>query len=236
MAGLVHHGPHPQPWNWDTNPVPIIGAGTSWEFTPEQSWTYMHPAVPHGYEDWTAYVKDVIHAVNRGEEGPRPRTASGEDMTGGGDVPPSPRTWLQSTIGYGRLAPLLDTSDPEIDEFLNGLYTQSTGKDSFSFFGDEFFPVLAGLEAAVGGAAAYGAFAPATEAATGAAAGTGAGAGTSAALPAVAVNPTMYSAAIGPTLPTFAGGLGAGAGATTRGGLLGTLGSALGLGSGPSSW
>jgi hypothetical protein len=234
MAGKVRdpNEPFPSAYDRKTNPPPHIPG-----FTAEQDWAYAHPEPPKGYT-WTSYVKAVTDAQAEGREGPRPLSPTGQDMAG--DM--APAEWLQHSYGYARLAPLLDSSDPQVQAFLGNQYYQGTATDDWSFFGDALMPVLAGLGAAVGGAAAFGAFAP--EAAAGAAGAGAAGAGEAAAgaagtgatiggystIPSAAELLTAYGGANAATPLIASGGAAAGAGAGA--GALGSLGSLLGLGGG----
>jgi hypothetical protein len=173
------------------------------------------PDIPKGYKTWNDYVKAVLAANDMGLPGPRPYNVYGEDAAPGTE----PLAFLINTLGYGRLAPLLDQSDPRIQTFLDSTYASNTGRDEFSIFGDQFFPALMGLGAFVGGSAALGAFAPAAGA--GAAAGGGAvGAGEAAAGAGGALGG-------GGALGEAAAGVGAGAGVGGGGGGLG-LGEVLG--------
>jgi uncharacterized protein YjbJ (UPF0337 family) len=74
----------------------------------------------------------------------------------GGVIP-----WAQNSVGFDRLLSVLDPSNPEIKQWLDNTYYSNTGWDTFSPWGDQFSTALMGLSLATGGAAAFGAFAPA---------------------------------------------------------------------------
>jgi hypothetical protein len=131
------------------------------------------PDIPQGYSTWNDYILAVLDANEKGEEAPRAMNVYGTDQVPG---EMNPMEWLQSRLGYARLAPYLDQSDPKIQQMLDNMYYAGSSYDTFSPFGDQFFGALGVLGAAVGGAAAYGAFAPVAGAA-GAAGALGEGAG-----------------------------------------------------------
>src|SRR5262245_5147911 len=144
----------PRPWDRETNPPPIVGAGTDWEFTPEQSWDYYHPEVPQGYDTWSDYVLAVIAAQEQGGLGPEPRGPYGSMSAG-----MAPAEWLQHSIGVGRLGPLLDLENPKLRDWLANTHYAAMGTDQMNIFGDQFFQALGAL-GAVGGAYALGGILP----------------------------------------------------------------------------
>ena len=152
MAGgqeRVHQGEYPGAWDKETNPPPRGQGMEGW--TDEQVWNYYNPSPPEGYSNWTDYAVDVYDAIQRGDKGPVPAGATiGDDS---GDT--TALSWLQSDIGIGRLQHLVDTSNPKAKALLDTMYTNSTGKDEFSIWGDQFFQALMGL-GIVGGAYALG--------------------------------------------------------------------------------
>jgi len=156
MAGLQRTGPYPQPYG-PLNPGPMIPG-----FTAEQSAAYNNPAAPEGYNNWTDYVLDVLNASDAYQPG-HPETAR---LGIGGDN--DPLYHLTNNMGYGRLAPLVDTSNPRIRSFLDNTYYSNTSWDTFSPWGDQFSTALMGLGLATGGAGAYGAFGAAAAEAGGA--------------------------------------------------------------------
>lgn len=82
---------------------------------------------------------------------------------------------LLNDIAYGPLHPgTVQYNDPNIQNFVAGTLGNAQRTDSFSFLGDQFFPAVALLGAAVGGAALAGGF-PGAGAAGAGAAGAGAG-------------------------------------------------------------
>jgi hypothetical protein len=126
--------------------------------------------------------------------------------------------WLQSTLGYARLAPYLDQADPQIQGMLDNMYYAGSSYDQYNPLGDPFTSALAVLGAAVGGASLYGALGGAAEAA-----GTFAGgAGTD----------LLYGGAVGGDLLAGGGGAGltAGQAAALGGGGAGALGGSAALG------
>lgn len=111
---------------------------------------------------------------------------------------------LLNDIAYGPLHPgAVQYDDPNIQNFVAGTLANAQRTDSFSFLGDNLFPVLALLGTAVGGAALAGGFAPAAAGAGAVEAGTAAGLG------------NVYGVELG-----AGGALAAGGGATSAGGLI----------------
>ena len=205
MAGTVRTQPYPE-----QKPL---------DYDPQQDFRNF-PDIPKGYPNWNAYVKAVLAANENGQPGPRPYNSFGQDAIGDPDV--QPMAWLQHTLGYGQLAPYLDQSDPQIQQMLDNLYYAGTSHDEFNFLGDQFFPAVALLGAAVGGAGLYGALGGA-EAAGGAGAGAAAG-GFSPEVIAAGGGALGNVAPIGYLAPTLPGAAGAGAG------LLGGYGPLIGAG------
>jgi hypothetical protein len=122
MAGRIRQEPYPQPYGPDNPPPHIPG------FTPEQDWAYAHPDAPAGYTNWTDYVLDVLDATDSGGTGPVPYNPWGQSMAG--DM--QPLEYLINNLGYGRLAPILDTSNPRIQQFLDSTYYSNTSYDNRS--------------------------------------------------------------------------------------------------------
>jgi hypothetical protein len=182
---------------------------------PQEHGDRAFPDIPKGYSNFNEYVLDVIKANEMGAPGPRPYGSYGQDQIGDPDV--GPAQWLQHTLGYARLAPWLDQSDPRIQQFLDNQYYAGSSYDQQSFLGDQFGPAVALLGLGAGGAAAFGAL----------------GAGAGAAAPAAA---SAVPGAFGGAAPFALGGTGAsvlggaaplalsGAAAPVGGGLLGGLG------------
>jgi hypothetical protein len=161
MAGRQRTGPYPEQMPLDADP--------------QQHGDRAFPDIPQGYSTWNDYILAVLDANEKGEEAPRPYNVYGGDSIGDPDV--NPMQWLQHSLGFARIAPYVDQSDPKIQQMLDSMYYANTSYDTFSPFGDQFFGALGMLGAAVGGAAAYGAFAPAAAGAAGAAGALGEGAG-----------------------------------------------------------
>ena len=191
MAGTIRTGAYPTQMPLDANP--------------QEYGDRAFPDLPRGYTRWTDYVTDVLKANEMGAPGPRPYGMYGDQI---GDSEVNPAQWLQHTLGYARLAPYLDQSDPRIQQFLDQQYYAGSSHDSMSFLGDQFFPAVALLGLGAGGAAAFGAL----------------GAGAGAAAPAAAS--AIPAAAGAAPLAAGASAIPAIAGATTAttGGLLGGLG------------
>jgi hypothetical protein len=186
MAGRIRTGAYPEQMPLDWNP--------------QEHGDRAFPDVPQGYNTFNDYVLAVLNANEMGSPGPRPYGPYG-DMIGDPEV--GPAQWLQHTLGYARLAPWLDQSNPKIQQFLDNQYYAGTSYDTQSFLGDQFGPAVALLGLGVGGAAAFGAL--------------GAGAGAAAPAAASAIPTAASSAAI----PAALGGTTA---AATTGSLLGGLG------------
>lgn len=141
MAGTVRTGPYLDP----------VG---DWRTVNPQDFDRAFPDVPQNYSNWNEYIKAVLTANESGSPGPRPYGLYG-DQIGNPDV--QPMEWLQNSLGYARLAPYLDQSDPQIQQMLDNMYYAGTSHDEFNFLGDQFFPAVALLGGAVGGASLYGA-------------------------------------------------------------------------------
>lgn len=139
MAGRIRREPYPASAGIDVNPQ---------EFDPA------YPDIPQGYKNWNEYVLAVLDANDRGERGPIAYNVYGQDILG----EMQPLEFLINNLGYGRLAPYLDTSNPRIQQFLDSTYYSNTSHDAMNIFGDQFMQALMGLGAFVGGSAALGAF------------------------------------------------------------------------------
>jgi hypothetical protein len=216
MAGTWRTEPYPEQMDWRTvNP---------------QAFEPSFPDIPQGYANWNEYIKAVLTANAQGAPGPRPYNVYGGDAIGNPDV--GPMEWLQHSLGYARLAPYLDQSDPQIQMMLDNMYYAGNSYDTYSPWGDQFTNALMGLGAFVGGSAALGAFAPAAaEAAAGGIAATGVGeaaAGGAGAYGLAAGAPELLTAGgavgAGSAAPAMAGAGGIPAAAAAGGGLLGGLG------------
>jgi hypothetical protein len=180
---------------------------------PQEHGDRAFPDIPKGYKNWNDYIKAVLTANENGMPGPRPYNSFGQDAIGDPSV--GPMQWLQHSLGYARLAPYLDQSDPQIQGMLDNMYYAGSSHDEFNFLGDQFFPAVALLGAAVGGAGLYGAFG-AGEAAAGAGAGAAGTAGT-----AGTVAPIGY---LSPEIAAAGGGAGAAGTAGALGGAVAPIG------------
>ena len=191
MAGTLRTQPYPEQLPLDWNP--------------QEHGDRAFADVPRGYSNWNDYVLAVINANEMGAQGPRPINSFGGETIGDPDV--NPTQWLQHTLGYARLAPYLDQSNPKIQQYLDNLYYAGSSYDKQSFLGDQFGPAVALLGLGVGGAALAGGLG-----------GLGAGTLAGAAPAAASVAPAAASVA-----PAVLGGSGLGGGLLAG---LGTFGAA----------